>query len=35
MSKQCLINIALDKQKLFENSIERGSKLPGIKPRHQ
>ena len=26
MSKQCFNTIALDKQKLFENSIERDSK---------
>ena len=30
-----MFTIALDKQKLFENSIERVSKLPGIKAKHR
>ena len=34
MSKH-FFTFAHDKQKLFENSIERNSKLPGIKSRHQ
>ena len=29
-----MFTIALDKQKLFENSIESVSKLPGIKPKN-